>query len=145
MREIGPWLKELRRRKGVSQSQLSEEMAARYDIHLEPSRYSQMERGKEGPPTLKTFLSMIDYYSADLATLFGPSSQGQITGLDFVFTDPVLTGELLQLRDTWGEDEAGRILLQLSRLVNSLNESDGRGRRYRAARPQPGESGPPGR
>ncbi|MCR9145415.1 MAG: helix-turn-helix domain-containing protein [bacterium] len=140
MKRIGTWLKELRGRKGVSQAQLSDHIAARYGIHLEPSRYSQMERGQEGPPTLKSFLAMVDYFNADIAGLLkADDDPGQITGLEFLYQNSELADELLQLRDNWGEAAAAQFLIQVSRSANEIKELDAspkrKGESTRAARP----------
>lgn len=139
MKRIGTWLKELRQRKGVSQAQLSDHIATRYGIHLEPSRYSQMERGQEGPPTLKSFLAMVDYFNADLAGLLQGDLSRQITGLEFLFQNTELADELLQLRDNWGEAAAAQFLIQVTRSANEIKEFDTSPRRKgsstRAARP----------
>ncbi|MEQ9365337.1 MAG: helix-turn-helix transcriptional regulator [Leptospirales bacterium] len=140
MKRIGTWLKELRQRKGVSQAQLSDQIAARYGIHLEPSRYSQMERGQEGPPTLKSFLAMVDYFNADVAGVLQGDAGGQITGLEFLYQNVELADELLQLRDNWGEGGAVQFLIQVARSANEIKEFDASSKREkrastRAARP----------
>ncbi len=144
MKRIGGWLKELRQRKGVSQAQLSEQIAARYGIQLEPSRYSQMERGQEGPPTLKSFLAMVDYFNADLTGLLqDDDGAGQITGLEFLYRSPELADELLQFRDNWGEGAATQFLIQVVRSANEIKDLNAanlprrpRGASTRAARPR---------
>lgn len=142
MARIGVWLQDLRKRRGVSQAQLSKEIATRYGIHLEPSRYSQMERGKEGPPTLKTFLAMVDFFNADLSSLYTPDLRGQIAGLEFLYQNPELADELLQLRDNWGEAAAARYLIEVTRSANAMTDGDARvaprtkGRTIRVARPR---------
>lgn len=134
MAAIGRRIRRIREAKGQKMT-IAHEIRTRYNIKIDPSYLSRMERGKVEIP-LRTLYALADFFDISLARLIDPELTGNATGVEFLFADRDLLNSLVSLKEILGDNGASQqIKLFIQQILDLITEKPARGIKIRAAHP----------
>ena len=119
--QIGARIRRLRKARGLSMN-IAHNLRADYNIKIDPSYLSRIERGRVEIP-LRTLFAIADFFAVAPAELIDPGAGGIPTGTEFVLKDPDISGELAALSESLGEERARAYLRRfLEQILSMLND-----------------------
>jgi len=135
---IGGRLRRIREARGKNMT-IAHEIRDLYDVKIDPSYLSRMERGKVEIP-LRTLFALADYYQISAGLLIDPGIRGNATGVEFLFSDRLLMQNILRARELLGKNEtAAHLRIFLGQILSILDERPEESKKLRAARPVNGD------
>jgi len=116
---IGKRIRDLRISRNFKTS-IAHEIRKKYDVKIDPSYLSRMERGKTEIP-LRTLFAIADFFDVKPSFFIGNNQAGP-TEASYIFDDPELANDIIILKKILGEKNARKQLKKILELFIALTE-----------------------
>jgi len=130
--KIGARLRQLRIARGKNMN-IANDLRKTYNVKIDPSYLSRMERGKAEPP-LRTLIALADYFDIPLSTLFAGIDANDEQTAHGGFNDFELIEMLNHFRTVFGPTQTEKLIKTFLEMVLDLEPSAKR-KGFRAATP----------